>query len=385
MMLGVRGFRVWISWAVWEEEVIKLRLRSFAIPSIACSMSTVAKKETPLMRAERLQRKATELHNREMLRRVIDALKKNMAVVPSVARYLVSLKVLDQGSMAALGVLQETVVADLDVDNDDELADLIDPFQWNKNITTYRMASPKMLKHWLSNMEPAALSLQNLKTLRKAGAREPSREDLLELLEFAVDLEASSSITQEEKVDGVLTLALTRRSEECGRRCQQLVLPPVWARDGFFHAYADKTGEIQLVDGLAEKQVPIGDVLKANGADVEDLSIDQNFSRLRAVLKVGTKLLGRCGEFFTEGAPKAVDGEAEALVSFQTPLKHVRPPVSPTTRPKASMKRGKGIPAGSAASAEELGEAAGFNDEAVFEPPPKKPTIDVETGVSAVA
>ena len=117
----------------------------------------------------------------------------------------------------------------------------------------------------------------------------------MELLELAVDLEASSSITQEEKGDGVLTQALTRRNEECGRRCQQLVLPPVWARGGFLYVVADKTGEILLIDRLAKKQVPIGDVVKANGMGVKDLDTDWNVSRLRGVLKVGPKLLGRCG------------------------------------------------------------------------------------------
>ena len=159
----------------------------------------------------------------------------------------------------------------------------------------------------------------------------------------------------------------------------------MWARGGFFCVATDSKGEILLMDRLARTQVQIGDVVKTKGVDLKDLAIDQKFSRLRAVLKFGTKILGRCGELFTDGTPTVANGEAQALVIFQTPLKHVRPPVSPTSRPKASMKRGKGIPAGSAASDEELEQAAGFNDEAVFEPPPRKPTIDVETGVSAVA
>ena len=102
-----------------------------------------------MQRAERLQRKATELHNKEMLRRVVDCLKKNIGVVPSVARYLVSLKVLDQVTMGALGVLSETAASQQDEDLEEEAEGAIDPFRWNKNITTYRMAGPKMLKHWL--------------------------------------------------------------------------------------------------------------------------------------------------------------------------------------------------------------------------------------------
>ena len=107
-------------------------------------MPTLAQKESPLMRAERLQRKATELHNKEMLRRVVDALKKNIVVVSSVASYLVSLKVLDQVTMGALGVMNEAAAKQQEEDPDEELEDLSDPFQWNKSIITYRLASPKM-------------------------------------------------------------------------------------------------------------------------------------------------------------------------------------------------------------------------------------------------
>ena len=126
---------------------------------------------------------------------------------------MVSLKVLDQVTMGALGVLSEAAASQQDEGLEEEAEGAIDPLQWNTNIATYRMASPKMLKHWLSCMEPASLSQQSLKILRKAGAREPCKDDLLELLEFAVDVDASSSITQEEKVDGVLAQALTRRNE----------------------------------------------------------------------------------------------------------------------------------------------------------------------------
>ena len=159
----------------------------------------------------------------------------------------------------------------------------------------YGSCDTKVLCHWLTAMEPIAFSEPNLKSLRPPGHKEIPQTILLEYFEFATGMEACHPINKDERIPNTLTNRLCQTYADRDRPASRLKLPVEWKSGGWYGlAQINKLIILKKVHNNLTHSCSIEGVLP-KGTRFSDLSIELNFSELRAIIKgQGGKVLGQC-------------------------------------------------------------------------------------------
>lgn len=151
----------------------------------------------------------------------------------------------------------------------------------HRNFSTWHLVPPAHLQAILEGIEPITCSGGNLRAFIKRGCRSAPRSVLLELLEFTVDVDPSSSVGEDRVVSSIID-KFRARNEYNGRRGRELRFPHNWQEVGIFElSIAEpvltirerRTGESIVVAGIAVQR-----------DDASRITIDNNYSKLRASL-----------------------------------------------------------------------------------------------------
>ena len=162
-------------------------------------------------------------------------------------------------------------------DSPEDLASI----QLHRNFNTWASIPPRYMKLVLEHLEPVALSRYALKAITSHGAKEPNKDQMLELLEFMTLIPRTQHLGEERNLEALAEF-LSRKNEQNNRRCRELPLPVDWQQKGFYsiEQQGDDHRSYAIKDQYAQEEVHIS-------LDIADTSfprVELNFSRASAAL-----------------------------------------------------------------------------------------------------
>jgi hypothetical protein len=153
--------------------------------------------------------------------------------------------------------------------------------QLHRNFNTWAAIPPKYMKLVLEHLEPVALSRYALKAITSHGAKEPNKDQMLEILEFMTLVPRTQHLGEERSLDALAEF-MGRKNEQSNRRCRELTLPVDWQQKGFYsiEQQGDNHGSYRIKDQYASEEVHI----TLDIADTSFPKVELNFSRASAAL-----------------------------------------------------------------------------------------------------
>lgn len=246
------------------------------------------KGETADVKAARLTVRAESLKYQIDFQKAIASMKGRAEVVQAVKNHLTSLgywiddlnaakaeKTDTTESPGKLRVKYETGTGDFDLTSD-----------LHRNYNVWSSVPSRNLKVLLHELEPISLHEKMQKALCGPNQREPPREKLLELLEFACNVDPCTEVGSQRKLDDILA-TLKQRNSLLGRRAKEIRLPPDWQDIGIYKLQL--AGDAVMLSGLG-KLVKLAPSM-LNGAPFDSLFIEANYSQNRATLRSNIDLV----------------------------------------------------------------------------------------------
>jgi hypothetical protein len=253
--------------------------------------------------------------------------------------------------------------------------------------TTVGAVPPKYLIKAMSCAEPSALSSHALRGLVRGKSRHISKVDILEVWELVTNLDQEKELPIAFHNMGVLCAHVVRFNEERGRPARDLVMRPVWSKNGvgvYDLQVVSKTKVLVTHRMLMQTKALPSKFLK-QVKDVNFLVLDDNFSERRAVVKdaqgySSSTLMKEFPDLFEENAFTAViptraieDGSCEDEVAEDELADVGVFGSSPASAPKGGAK-------GNASASSGSGGARG--SAAVASPPRLKVSVKSSGGFS---
>lgn len=163
--------------------------------------------------------------------------------------------------------------------------------------------SAKWVKYLLAMLEPISLSSFAIRALVPPGKREIDLQAACAILEFMTGLDESTAIVGDLRQTERLVSEMRRRNEDLRRPARELLLPPDWGSCGWYRL-ENHTEEGLWLTMLGENPQHAAFVTPAHmgmtaGAGFMSLSIDRNFSKMRAeIVDTGRMKRLQCQMFY---------------------------------------------------------------------------------------
>jgi hypothetical protein len=246
------------------------------------------KKETHEQKACRLARKVTALQQAADFQKCVALMKKEPHVVSSVKRHLISLE-----KWPSLDIVDTNIAQDdsLEAVEDAEKADVQVDFatfdfdinmEVHRNFLTWNKMPPKHMVTILHLTDPLAFNQRVLRNMCSKGQKVPPKEKLLELLEFATNIDPGSDIGDLRSIGEIATI-VRGKNLILGKRAKELVVPVDWQEYGVYQfRVEDGQPVLYKVGSPATLDLP--------GVDITCLYISMNYSESRATLNSTTDL-----------------------------------------------------------------------------------------------
>lgn len=192
--------------------------------------------------------------------------------------------------------------------------------------------SAKWMKLIFSRLEPVSLGHFAIRALIQPKQREIDLRIAGQLLEYMTGLDESTPITGALRVTENLMMELKARNEANGRPARELPLPPNWDLRGWYkidtHCEASLWLELKTSDGATRVQVMPESMGLTAGAAFLSVSIDRNFSRVRAELVDSTRMRrAHCQNLIMAGSASSATSAVAKLGPGKTPSKEEAQPV----------------------------------------------------------
>ncbi len=255
-------------------------------------MAPKGRRETPLERAERLQRTAIQLKVKSEADYVRDSLKQHPRIVHSLYNLTCQLigpptsKTATQppsafgrsSASAAAGVTgsgaseADVMLALEDGSSDSVRAGTVSPSpspRGSAEMTTepspagggtqlrrLDQCSVSFLKELMASYEPVAFSAHALSALVKRGAREVNMNSLLQCHEFATGMTRNTVVRISPEAVITLKRQCADLAEMLGHRALQLRLPPNWTESGIYKLEASKQSVLVVNSAGVKRRIP---------------------------------------------------------------------------------------------------------------------------------
>ena len=251
------------------------------------------KRSTPATRAKQLQLKGRDLAKKADYLTVCSLLKDRYDLVVEMKQRMIELNMLlpsgEQNpdySPPDPSQFQDRASANKEGSSDgastqqDSHEDLTN-IQLHRNFNTWVSTPPRYMKLVLEHLEPVALSRFALKAITSHGAKEPNKDQMLELMEFMTLIPRTQHLGEERNLEALAEF-LGRKNEQSNRRCRELTLPVDWQQKGFYsiEQQGDNHCSYLIKDQYAQEEVQVS-------LDIADTSfpmVELNFSRASAAL-----------------------------------------------------------------------------------------------------
>lgn len=151
----------------------------------------------------------------------------------------------------------------------------------HRNFNTWHLVPPAHLATILEGIEPITFSAGNMRAFIKRGCRAPPRPILLELLEFTVDVDPSSSVGEDRNIQSIIN-KFKLRNQLNDRRGRELQLPRNWRDVGIFDVSIFEP-VLTIRERRGGASIVVAGVAVQQG-DEQGINIDNNYSKLRATL-----------------------------------------------------------------------------------------------------